>query len=104
MPADDRRHLGIALLALDEFVRRTGGGHYPRRNVSTFDDLAYDCACGRTHRFAVQTTQVLLELPGDRLVLPCPNTAAMTCVEVKGRPPSRLVAAFGTLRTAVRRA
>jgi hypothetical protein len=82
MPADDRRHLGIALLALHEFVRRTGGGHYPRRNVSTFNDLAYDCGCGRTHRFAVQTTQVLLELADDRLVLQCPDTAAMTCVEV----------------------
>jgi hypothetical protein len=52
----------------------------------------------------VQTTQVLLELADDRLVLQCPDTPAMTCVEVTGSMPSRLVAAFGTLRKAVRRA
>jgi hypothetical protein len=94
MAASDPRHAGIEIVSMPKFVRRTLGGRFPRRKISTFNGAAYNCTCGRTHRFDVHTTPVLLELAGDRIVLQCPDAAAVTCVEVRGLG-SRLIATFG---------
>jgi hypothetical protein len=39
----------------------------------------------------------LLEFAGDRMVLQCPDTAAVTCVEIRGLG-RHLIAAFGAWR------
>ncbi len=95
MAASDPLHTGIETVSLSEFRKRTTGGHYPRRNSSTFHDLQYDCTCGRIHRLDRRTMRVLFELAETGLVLACPDTAALTCVTVGGAP-LRIVALFGT--------
>ncbi len=97
MTASDPRHAGIEIVPMRTFVRRTLGGRFPHRNISTFDGRDYNCTCGRTHRFDVHATQVLLEFAGDRMVLQCPDTAAVTCVEIRGLG-RHLIAAFGAWR------
>jgi hypothetical protein len=94
MAASDPRHSGIKIVPMQTFVRRTLGGRFPRRHASTFNNLDYNCTCGRTHRFDVHATRVLLELGGDRMVLQCPDAAAVTCVEIRGLG-RLLIAAFG---------
>jgi hypothetical protein len=94
MAVSDPLHAGIDIVPMPKFVRRTRGGRFPRRNISTFDGLDYNCACGRTHRFDVRRSAVVLELTGDRMVLQCPDAAAVTCVEIR-RLSRRLIAVFG---------
>ena len=95
MAANDPVHTGIETVSLPEFRKRTAGGHFPRRNSSTFHDLTFECTCGHVHRFDRRSMRVLFELAGTGLVLACPDTAALTYVTVEGAPP-RLVALFGT--------
>jgi hypothetical protein len=94
MAASDPRHSGIKIVPMQTFVRRTLGGRFPRRNISTFNHRDYDCTCGRTHRFDVHASRVLLELAEARMVLQCPDAAAVTCVEIRGLG-RRLISVFG---------
>lgn len=87
----------MELVAPNEFIARISLGWEPRMKTGIYDRLEFQCACGRLHLFSTADTPPLLELPGMRLVVKCPESQHHTCFKVRGLFRYRMESQFGAL-------
>lgn len=88
------RRKGLEILDWEVFKDRVSGGWGPRMDMSIYQSLSFECACGEAHLFAHAAP--LKELPGMRLVLSCPAlNASGTCVKIEGLFRIRIESEFG---------
>lgn len=85
------------MVSPEEFLRETIGGRPNQMQLSIYEGITFDCACGRQHEFSIACVPILREFPGMRLVFGCPEGIdALTCVRIKGLIRFRFVSLFGT--------
>ena len=85
----------MEIVSLEQFMSRTFGGRPVTLDVSIYEGMIYECACGAEHSFSGDTSEVLRELRGMQLVLRCPSRGAITCVKIAGLFHPSLKSQFG---------
>jgi hypothetical protein len=87
----------MEIIAFNEFMVRTFGGWPVQMDLSIYDDIEFECACGKKHVFTKSGIKILRELSGMKLVIACPNEVGITCIKIKGIFKYKFVSLFGTL-------
>ena len=87
----------MKLLSPTDFFAETMGGRPNNMDTSIYDGKPFQCACGKTHLFFSDETDVIRELSNMRLVFQCPEQSNfVTCVKVKGLFRFKFDSLFGT--------
>ena len=86
----------MEIFSINDFFSQTMGGRPNQMDVSIYRDINLQCACGKEHPFSGESSDVIRELTGRRLVIECPEGGAMTCIKVKGLFKYKLQSLFGT--------
>ncbi len=93
----------VKVINSEEFIKETLGGRPCQLNVFVYKGLAFDCGCGKEHKFdpyldltGVGTMKVLRELPTLKIVILNPKCGYATLVKIKGIFSYRLESIFST--------
>jgi hypothetical protein len=78
------------------FMSNTMGGWPPKANMSVYEGMKFECACGEWHEFYQHNCAVLRELKGMTFVISYQNCEYVNAVKVKGLFKPKLETQFGT--------
>ncbi len=85
----------MKIITSEEFMARASRAFPLNMNVSIYEGMSFECACGNTHAFSGDPSDILREMKGMQLLIVCPNKLGITCVKVAGMFRPQLKAQFG---------